>query len=60
VVERLNREINTALKRADVRAQLDQNAFAAEGSTPYVLGAWVKDQYQVWGAAMREAGIVPE
>jgi tripartite-type tricarboxylate transporter receptor subunit TctC len=60
VVERLNREINTALKRADVRAQLDQNAFAAEGSTPEALGAWVKDQYQVWGAAMREAGIVPE
>ena len=60
VVERLNREFNTVLKRADVRNQLDQQAFAAEGSTPEALDAWVKDQYRVWGAAMREAGIQPE
>ncbi len=60
VVERLNREYNAVLKRPDVRNQLDQQAFAGEGSTPEALDAWVKDQYQVWGAAMREAGIQPE
>jgi tripartite-type tricarboxylate transporter receptor subunit TctC len=60
VVDRLNREFNAALKRSDVRNALDQQAFAGEGSTPEALDSWVKDQYQVWGAAMREAGIQPE
>ncbi len=60
VVERLNREINAALKRLEIRTQLEQQAFAGAGSTPEALGVWVKDQYQIWGAAMREAGIQPE
>jgi tripartite-type tricarboxylate transporter receptor subunit TctC len=60
VVERLNRELVAILKRPDIRAQLDQQAFAAESSTPAALDTWVKDQYRIWGAAMREAGIQPE
>jgi tripartite-type tricarboxylate transporter receptor subunit TctC len=60
VVDRLNREFNAALKRPDIRNLLNQQAFAGEGSTPEALDAWVKDQFQVWGAAMREAGIQPE
>ena len=60
VVDKLNREFNAALKRADTRNLLEQQAFAGEGSTPEGLEAWVKNQFQVWGAAMREAGIQPE
>ncbi|MEQ1774962.1 MAG: tripartite tricarboxylate transporter substrate binding protein [Burkholderiales bacterium] len=60
VVDKLSREFNIVLKRADIRSQLDQQAFAGEGSTPEALDVWVKDQYQIWGAAMREAGIQPE
>lgn len=60
VVERLNRELVAVLKRPDIRAQLDQQAFATESSTPEALDRWVKDQYAIWGAAMREAGIQPE
>ena len=60
VVDKLSREFNAALKRPAIRSQLDQQAFAGEGSTPEALDAWVKDQYQIWGAAMREAGIQPE
>ncbi len=60
VVDKLSHEFNVALKRADIRAQLDQQAFASEGSTPEVLDAWVKSQFSIWGAAMREAGIQPE
>jgi tripartite-type tricarboxylate transporter receptor subunit TctC len=60
VVERLNREMVAALKRPDIRAQLDQQAFAADSSTPEALDLWVKNQYQIWGAAIREAGIQPE
>jgi tripartite-type tricarboxylate transporter receptor subunit TctC len=60
VVERLNREMVAAIKRPDIRAQLDQQAFAAESSTPEALDAWVKNQFNIWGAAIREAGIQPE
>lgn len=60
VVDRLSLELNTALKRAEIRGQLDQQAFAGAGSTPAVLDAWIKDQYRIWGTAMREAGIQPE
>ncbi len=60
VVDKLSGEFNAVLKRADIRAQLDQNAFAGEGSTPEALDAWVKSQFNIWGAAMRDAGIQPE
>jgi tripartite-type tricarboxylate transporter receptor subunit TctC len=60
VVERLNREFVATLKRADIRTLLEQQAFAGESSTPEALDTWVKDQYRIWGAAMREAGIRPE
>ena len=60
VTARLNREFNAVLKRADVRAQLDQAAFAGEGSTPEFLGDWIKTQLDVWGRIMRESGIQPE
>ncbi len=60
VTARLNREFNAVLKRPDVRAQLDQAAFAGEGSTPEFLGDWVRTQLDVWGKIMRESGIQPE
>jgi len=34
IVERLNKEVNAALKRADVREKLQSYGYAAEGSTP--------------------------
>lgn len=60
VTARLNREFAAVLKRPDVRAQLDQAAFAGESSTPEFLGDWVRTQLDVWGRIMREAGIQPE
>lgn len=60
VVDKLSQEFNAVLKRPEVRNLLDQQAFAGEGSTPEVLDAWVKNQFTIWGAAMRDAGIQPE
>ncbi len=60
VVGRLNHEINATLKRPDIKSQLDQLAFAGQGSSPEWLDTWVKEQYRIWGAAIREAGIQPE
>jgi len=60
VTERLNRELNALLKRADVRESLLRQAFDPKGSTLEEFSAYVKDQYEVWGRAIREAGIQPE
>ena len=60
VVDKLNSEFNAQLKRPEIRAQLDQQAFAGEGSTPEWLANWTRQQLDTWGATMREAGIKPE
>lgn len=60
VTERLNREFNAQIKRPEVRAQFEQNAFAGEGTTPEFFADWVRTQLDVWGKIMREAGIQPE
>ena len=60
VAERLNRELNTLVKRADVRENLLKQAFDPKGSTLEEFGAYVKDQYDIWGRAIRDAGIQPE
>ena len=60
VVDKLSLAFNAALKRSDIRSLLEQQAFAGEGSTPESLDIWLKEQYQIWGAAIREAGIQPE
>lgn len=60
VVERLNRELNAILKRADVRENLVKQAFAARGSSADELAAYLKEQLEIWGKAIRDAGIQPE
>ena len=60
VVERLNRELNTVLKRPEVRESLAKQAFAARGSSTDEFGAYVKEQLDVWGKAIRDANIQPE
>ena len=60
VAERLNREINVLLKRADVRENLLKQAFDPKGSTLDEFSAYVREQYDIWGKAIREAGIQPE
>ena len=60
VTERLNRELNTLVQRADVREALLKQAFDPKGSTLDEFNAYVKDQYDVWGRAIRDAGIQPE
>ena len=60
VTERLNRELNTLLARQDVRDNLLKQAFDPKGSSSAELGAYVREQYDIWGRAIREAGIQPE
>jgi tripartite-type tricarboxylate transporter receptor subunit TctC len=60
VTERLNRELNALLRRGDVRESLLRQAFDPKGATTDEFSAYVKEQYQIWGRAIREAGIQPE
>ena len=60
VVERLNRELNAVLKRADVRENLAKQAFAPRGSTAEEMASYAKEQLEIWGKAIRDARITPE
>ena len=57
IVERLAREVGAAMKRPDVREGLERAAFESQSSTPAELGAFLKDQLNVWGTVAREAGL---
>jgi tripartite-type tricarboxylate transporter receptor subunit TctC len=60
VVDRLNRELNAALKRPEVQDALLKQAFAGRGSTAEELGSHMREQLEVWGKAVRDAGIQPD
>ncbi len=60
VTERLNRELNALIQRADVREALLKQAFDPKGSRVDEFTAYVKEQYDIWGRAIRDAGIQPE
>ncbi len=60
VVERLNRELAAILKRPEVQEQLARQAFAPRSSTAEEFNDYVREQLEVWGKAIRDAGIQPE
>ena len=60
VVERLNRELNAVLNRPEVRENLAKQAFAGRGSSADEFAGYVKEQLDIWGKAVRDAGIQPE
>ncbi len=57
IVERLNKEVNAALKRPEVLEQLQRYGYAAEGSTPERLTAINREDLALWRKLVREAGI---
>jgi tripartite-type tricarboxylate transporter receptor subunit TctC len=57
IVERLNREVNFAVKRPDVIAKLQSYGYAAEGSTPERLSEINRDDLALWRKLVREAAI---
>jgi tripartite-type tricarboxylate transporter receptor subunit TctC len=60
VTERINREMNALLKRAEVRDNLLKQAFEPRGMGTAEFAGYAKQQYDVWGRAIRDAGIAPE
>jgi tripartite-type tricarboxylate transporter receptor subunit TctC len=60
ITARMNRELNTAMKRPDVREKIGQQGFELAGSTPEEMAAFVQEQLRAWERAFREAGMNPE
>ncbi len=60
LVERLNKEFVAAMKRPDVVAAMDKQAFILNPSTPAELAAFTKEQMDEYRAILRAAGIQPE
>lgn len=57
VVDRLNKEVNAALRRTDVREKLQSYGYATEGSTPERLLEVNRDDLALWKRLVREANI---
>ena len=57
---RIHKEFTDAMKRPDVIAQMDKQAFLMTGSTPEELGAFTKSQLEAYRAIMKSIGMQPE
>jgi len=60
VVERLNRELNAVLQSAEGRDLLEREGIMAQVSSTGEFAAHVRRQYEIWGQAIRAAGIPQE
>jgi tripartite-type tricarboxylate transporter receptor subunit TctC len=57
---RLNKEFTDAMKRPEVVAQMDKQAFPMNPGTPEELGAFTKSQMEAYRYILRNAGVQPE
>jgi tripartite-type tricarboxylate transporter receptor subunit TctC len=57
IVERLNKEVNVALKRPEVLEKLQSYGYAAEGSTPERLFEINRDDLALWHKLVKQAAI---
>lgn len=60
IVDKLNAEINAALKLPEVRAKLEAAGIVVQGGTPQEYAALIKSDLAKWGKVVKEAGIQPE
>jgi len=60
IVNKLNAEINAALKLPDVRTKLEAAGIEIQGGTPQDYAALIKSDLIKWGRVVKEANIQPE
>ena len=60
VVERVSRELQTVLARADIREALGRQGFDAQGSSPAEMDRYNREQLQMWKRVIVEAKIPME
>ena len=57
IVDRLNREVGAALRKPEVVAALEKQAFVPVTSTPEQFAALIKEQIQSYESLLRAAGV---
>ena len=60
IIALLNREINAALKRPDVRAKLEELGLEVWGESPEYFRALMKSEYDKYGKVARDIKLVPK
>ena len=60
MIDGLNKEFTDAMKRPEVAAQLDKQAFQVVGGTPEELGAFTKAQLEAYRGILKSIGMQPE
>ena len=60
IVQRMNRELNAAMQRPDVRERISALGFELAGSSPDEMAVFLQEQLVAWGKAFRDAGMTPE
>ena len=60
IVERVSKEVATAMKSPDVQKRLIAEGSEAVGSTPAEFGAHVRDEQEKWSRVIKQAGIKGE
>ena len=60
IVDKLNAEINAALKLPDVRAKLEAAGIEIQGGTPQDYAALIRSDLAKWGKVVKDAGIPME
>ena len=60
ITQRMNRELNAAMQRPEVRDKIAALGFELGGSTPDEMATFLQDQLVAWGRAFKDAGMTPE
>lgn len=60
IVQRLNKEVNSALGHPAARERLTSLGIELKGSTPEALRGFMRSEVEHWGTVVRKAGIRPE
>ena len=60
IVQRMNRELNAAMQRPEVRERISALGFELAGSSPDEMATFLQEQLLAWGKAFRDAGMTPE
>ena len=60
IAQRMNKELNAAMAKPEIRDRIDKLGFDLAGSTPAELGVFMQEQLGAWGKAFADAGLQPE
>ena len=60
LIERVNRELNAVLQRADVRERFSNSGLQISGGSSQDFAAILRRDYEKYGAALRAAGVSPQ